>query len=76
MPSLAVHLNGFFYLLLDLSLILGYNNIINQSEKVNYSKKEVITMNPEEQEALEYLYDEILCNETDDEIEVWDGFDD
>ncbi len=33
-------------------------------------------MNPEEQEALEYLYDEILCNETDDEIEVWDGFDD
>lgn len=33
-------------------------------------------MTPEEQEALEYLYDEILCNEDEDECEVWDGYDD
>ena len=33
-----------------------------------------MTPTPEEQEALEYLYDEILCNE-EDECEVWYGTD-
>lgn len=35
-------------------------------------------MAPEEQEALEYLYDEILCNEEEDEdyCEAFDGYDD
>lgn len=34
-------------------------------------------MTPEELEALEYLYDEILCNEEDeDSCESWDGYDD
>ncbi|CIZ82494.1 Uncharacterised protein [Streptococcus pneumoniae] len=63
--------------LVDRYLCMVYNYITYLIKKVYKPIYEVFAMVVEEQEAFDYFYDVLLCNEDDikDDCETWDRFD-